>query len=126
MSQSNYVDPAAAAAHLLTRGRHSLPLPMKTRYAMIGLGRNNVAPGAIATPINEAWLHDPVRRKQVLELIPSRRIGQPEEVAGAVLYLVSDEAAYVTGTTTTSGARRNLRRREFTMWTWERAAVFGD
>lgn len=60
---------------------------------------NNVAPGAIATPINEAWLKDPAKRKQVLALIPSRRIGQSEEVAGAVLYLVSDEAAYVTGTT---------------------------
>jgi glucose 1-dehydrogenase len=66
---------------------------MKTRYAMIGLGRNNVAPGAIATPINKAWLHDPARRKQVWELIPSRRIGQLEEVAGAVLSLVSNEAA---------------------------------
>lgn len=72
---------------------------MKTRYAMIGLGRNNVAPGAIATPINKAWLHDPARHKQVLELIPSRRIDQPEEVAGAVLYLVRDEAADVTRTT---------------------------
>jgi len=60
---------------------------------------NNVAPGAIATPINAAWLDDPARRKQVLALIPSRRIGQAEEEAGAVLYLVSDEAAYVTGTT---------------------------
>jgi len=60
---------------------------------------NNVAPGAIASPINAEWLDDPARRKQVLALIPARRIGQAEEVAGAVLYLVSDEAAYVTGTT---------------------------
>jgi len=60
---------------------------------------NNVAPGAIATPINAAWLDDPDRRKQVLSLIPSRRIGRAEEVAGAVLYLASDEAAYVTGST---------------------------
>lgn len=60
---------------------------------------NNVAPCAIATLINKAWLHNPAKRKQVLELIPSHRIGQPEEVADGGLYLVSDEAEYVTGTT---------------------------
>ena len=62
-------------------------------------GRHALVTGAIATPINAAWLNDPARRKQVLALIPSRGIGQAEEVAGAILYLVNDEADYVTGTT---------------------------
>jgi glucose 1-dehydrogenase len=59
----------------------------------------NVAPGAIATPINSSWLSDPAKVRKELKKIPLHRIGTPEEVAGAVLYLVSDEASFVTGTT---------------------------
>lgn len=59
----------------------------------------NVAPGAIATPINNFVLDDPTARHSVEAEIPIGRFGQPEEIAAAVAWLCSDEASYVTGTT---------------------------
>jgi glucose 1-dehydrogenase len=58
-----------------------------------------VAPGAIATPINTDVLEDPEARQRVEEQIPWGRWGTPEEIAGAISWLASDEAGYVTGTT---------------------------
>jgi glucose 1-dehydrogenase len=60
---------------------------------------NNIAPGAIATPINQAVLDDPVAMKNALSEIPWGRFGRPEEVASVALFLASDEAEYVTGST---------------------------
>jgi glucose 1-dehydrogenase len=59
----------------------------------------NVAPGAIATPINKDVLEDEVKRRAVEAEIPWGRFGRPEEIAGAVAWLASSEAEYVTGTT---------------------------
>jgi glucose 1-dehydrogenase len=59
----------------------------------------NVAPGAIATPINDFVLDDPQAKHEVEAEIPLGRFGQPEEIAGAVAWVASDQAAYVTGTT---------------------------
>ena len=58
-----------------------------------------VAPGAIKTPINRSVWSDPKNMKDLLEKIPLKRIGQPEEVAAMVVVLVSDVASYVTGRT---------------------------
>lgn len=60
---------------------------------------NNIAPGAIATPINQKVLDDPTAKKAALEEIPWGRFGKPEEVAGVAAFLASDDAAYVTGST---------------------------
>jgi glucose 1-dehydrogenase len=60
---------------------------------------NNIAPGAIATPINQKVLDDPEAKKAALEEIPWNRFGKPEEVAGVAAFLASDEADYVTGST---------------------------
>lgn len=67
--------------------------------AAYGIRVNNVAPGAVATPINEATLRDPQKMNLLREMIPLGRMGTPEEVAEVVLFLASDEASYVTGAT---------------------------
>jgi glucose 1-dehydrogenase len=60
---------------------------------------NNVAPGAIATPINAETLADPAKVKELQRIVPLERMGEPSEVAEVVLFLASDRAAYVTGST---------------------------
>lgn len=66
-----------------------------------GITVNNIAPGAIETPINENLEENPDQMRELLSEIPLGRMGQPEEVAELAVYLASDEAAYVTGSTFT-------------------------
>lgn len=65
-----------------------------------GIRINAVAPGPIATERN-VGLFEPMRNSDTSpwKLVPMRRIGEPREVADAILYLASDEASYITGTT---------------------------
>lgn len=60
---------------------------------------NSVAPGAIRTPINRAAWETPEAYADLLTLIPCKRIGEPDDLARAAVWLVSDEADYVHGTT---------------------------
>jgi glucose 1-dehydrogenase len=60
---------------------------------------NAIAPGAIRTPINKEVWDDPAALERLLKLIPYGRIGEPEDVARAAVWMSSDEADYVTGTT---------------------------
>jgi len=60
---------------------------------------NNIGPGATFTPIDKEVEEDPKLNEQILAAIPLRRWGRPEEVAQLALYLASDDAAYVTGST---------------------------
>ena len=60
---------------------------------------NNIAPGAIATPINQKVLDDPEAKRNALSEIPWGRFGKPEEVASVAVFLASEEGEYVTGST---------------------------
>ncbi len=73
---------------------------MKTialEYAKRGVTANCVAPGYIATPMTDAL--NPKQREAILARVPAARIGAPADIAAAVIYLASEEAAYVTGQT---------------------------
>lgn len=73
---------------------------------------NNIAPGAIITPINQALLNDPEKFKESIKGIPLGRWGTPEEVAAVALFLASDESSYVTGSTylVDGGLTRNVTK----------------
>ncbi len=60
---------------------------------------NAIGPGAIRTPINRPAWDTPQAMHELLKLIPYKRIGEPEDIARAAVWLASDEADYVTGTT---------------------------
>jgi len=59
---------------------------------------NSISPGAIRTPINRPVWETPEAYAQLLKLIPYKRIGEPEDIARAAVWLASDEADYITGT----------------------------
>jgi glucose 1-dehydrogenase len=65
----------------------------------LGITVNNIAPGAINTPINKNLLADKPKLDALLATIPLGRLGKPEEVAGVAAFLASEDGAYVTGST---------------------------
>ena len=60
---------------------------------------NAIAPGAIRTPINTAAWNTPEAYRDLMTLIPYKRIGEPDDIARAAAWLASDAADYITGTT---------------------------
>ena len=64
-----------------------------------GIRVNAVAPGPTETPGNHAWFSQPEVEAEHQRIIPFGRVAQPEEIAGAALYLASDAASFTTGAT---------------------------
>ena len=91
-SPGEYVDYAAskAAVDTLTTG-------LAREVAEEGIRVNAVRPGFIETEIHAAG-GEPNRMERVRPMVPMKRVGKPREVADAVLWLLSDEASYITGT----------------------------
>jgi glucose 1-dehydrogenase len=80
-------------------GMQNLTRTLALEYAARGIRVNAIGPGATVTPINRAWIDDPVKRREVEEHIPMRRAGDADEMAGVTCFLASDLAAYITGQT---------------------------
>jgi glucose 1-dehydrogenase len=80
-------------------GMMNLTRTLALEFAGRGIRVNGVGPGATVTPINRAWVDDPVKAEMVTSHIPIPRPGEADEMAGVVAFLASDDAAYVTGQT---------------------------
>ena len=80
--------PSKAAIDALTK-------TLALQLAQYGINVNAVAPHAIATEMSAEWSEE--KRKSIIEAIPLKRLGKPEDVAEAVLFLASDKANFITG-----------------------------
>jgi glucose 1-dehydrogenase len=80
-------------------GMQNLTRTLALEFAERGIRVNGIGPGATVTPINRAWIDDPVKREQVESHIPMRRAGTAEEMSALACFLASDDAAYITGQT---------------------------
>jgi glucose 1-dehydrogenase len=80
-------------------GMQNLTRTLALEYAGRGIRVNAIGPGATVTPINRAWVDDPVKSAMVTSHIPMLRAGTADEMGGVVCFLASDDAAYITGQT---------------------------
>lgn len=80
-------------------GLKMLTRNLSVELGPLGININSIAPGAIETPINTKLLNDPQKLNALLSQIPLGRLGQPGDVAGLAVFLASDDADYVTGST---------------------------
>lgn len=97
-SQLGHVAMAGRAVYCMTKfGLEGLTKAMALELAPLGVRVNAVAPTYIDTPLTRPQFEDEAFKQEVLDSIPMGRIGQPEEIAAAVLYLASPMSSLVTG-----------------------------
>ncbi len=86
--------PAYAAAK---GGVGQLTKALSNEWARRGVNVNAIAPGYMATEMNEALINNPARNQQILDRIPAGRWGQPEDMKGAAVFLASSASDYING-----------------------------
>jgi NAD(P)-dependent dehydrogenase (short-subunit alcohol dehydrogenase family) len=101
-SVNSFMSEPNAAPYVASKGG----VAMLTRAMAVDLARhgilvNMIAPGPIVVPSNSGQYLEPKLAKTVTEVVALGRVGLPEEIAGAAIYLASEEARYVTGSTIT-------------------------
>jgi dihydroanticapsin dehydrogenase len=89
--------PGRAAYCASKAGLLMLTKAMALDYAKYGIRVNAICPGVIATPMTEASLADPAVRQEKLDKTPIGRLGMPEDIVPAAIYLASEESSFVTG-----------------------------
>lgn len=99
-SLSSFVALFETAAYGASKaGVQSLTKSLAIEWAASGVCVNAIAPGVFLTPLNQNILNGTPRGKELLQRTPMRRFGLVEEVVGAAVFLASDAASFVTGTT---------------------------
>ena len=68
------------------------------QFASYNIRSNIILPGPIDTPMQDRWKKNPKAKKQLSRMIPLQRIGKPKDIANTVLFLLSNEGSYITGT----------------------------
>jgi NAD(P)-dependent dehydrogenase (short-subunit alcohol dehydrogenase family) len=90
------------AAYVASKGGgRSLTHAMALDLAVHGIRVNAIAPGPTLTGLTRASYEDPERRRATLAQIPLGRMGDPQDLVGAILFLASDESRWATGSTVT-------------------------
>ena len=90
---------ARAAYGIAKAGLIHMTRTLAFEWASLGIRVNAIAPGRANTPSREATLLDPKFKEFALSRVPMRRFAEPDEVAGAAIYLASPLASYITGHT---------------------------
>jgi glucose 1-dehydrogenase len=80
-------------------GLRNLTTTLALELAEKNINVNNIAPGMVLTPMNQSAVDDPEVRKKQVQSIPMKRAAQPEEIAHVAVFLASEQARYIHGTT---------------------------
>ena len=68
------------------------------QFASYNIRSNIILPGPIETPMQDRWKKNPKAKKQLSKIIPLQRIGKPKDIVNTILFLLSNEGSYITGT----------------------------
>ena len=97
-SINSFVAQAGSGAYPVSKGALAqFTRVLAAELAPVGVRVNALAPGIIATAMTEPTRADPKRLEAFLAHVPMKRVGEPEELAGPVVFLCSDAASYITG-----------------------------
>jgi NAD(P)-dependent dehydrogenase (short-subunit alcohol dehydrogenase family) len=94
---AHHPQPRSGAYSASKAGVAILSRQLAVEWGPSGIRSNVVSPGLIRTPLSEAFYRAPGVSERRAQMVPSRRVGAPEDIADVVLYLASDRAAYVNG-----------------------------
>ncbi len=68
------------------------------QYASKNIRSNSILPGPIDTPMQDRWKKNPIAKRNLSKVIPLQRIGKPKNIADTVLFLLSEQSSFITGT----------------------------